>query len=71
MEWEMATHKFIVIKESNEKRKQYKCKPFFSTSHTRIPGTSLLHWQLLLWREPGAECGTAVAKHTEQNRGVL
>lgn len=71
MEWEMATHKFIVIKEGNEKGKQYKRKPFFSTSHTHTPGTFLLCWQLLLWRDPGAECGMAVAKHTEQDRGVL
>lgn len=67
----MATGKFIVIKEGNEKGKQYKCKPFFSPSHTHTTGTFLLRWQPLLWREPGAECGTAVAKHTEQDRGVL
>lgn len=67
----MATCKFIVIKEGNEKGKHYKCKPFFSPSHTHTRGTFLLRWQPLLWREPEAECGMAVAKHTEQDRGVL
>lgn len=35
------------------------------------PDTLLLCWQPLLWREPGTECGVAVAKHTEQDGGVL
>lgn len=67
----MATHTFIFIKEGNEKGKKYKCKPFFSTSHTHIPGTFLLCWQLLLWIKPGGECGMAVAKHMEINRGLV
>lgn len=67
----MAAHKFIVIKEGNEKEKQYKCKPLFSTSHIHTPGTFLLCWQLPLWKKPEAECGMLVAKHTEKDRGIL
>lgn len=67
----MATHTLIFIKEGDEKGKTYKCKPFFSTSHTDTPGTFLLCWQLLLWTKPGAECGMAAAKHAETSRDLV